>query len=161
MRTFDASYWDDNFKPKKPSVSLPKKENNEKMKESAELHAWEMRQKPSYLEKMMIGFLKAHNIIDYEFQKIFYIAGKNQYITQYYIADFYFPSKKLILEVDGKFHNKQIKQDNRRTQILKQYYRKIKVIRFTYSDFSNEKKMMELLQKLNIYEYQKMKQNKS
>lgn len=147
MHVYSVNDWNDDFKPKKPSVQLKKEENNERITDSAEIHAWEMRRNPSFLEKMMKEFLDNHGI-NYEFQKIFYIAGKNNYITQYFIVDFYIPNKKLILEVDGKFHKEQAKQDNKRTLLIKEHYRKTKVIRFTYKDMMNSKKLSELLKRL-------------
>lgn len=146
MITLDAVTWSYN-KPRKPLKSYSKTENNKRMQDSAELHAEEMRLQPSPLEKMMQEFLNNHNI-KYEFQKIFYIAGRDRYITQYYIADFYIPSKKLIIEMDGKFHNKQKKADYKRTETIRNHYKKVKVIRFAYYDMQSVKKLSELLERL-------------
>lgn len=147
MKAYDASYWDDSFKPKKPTRPLPKEENNKRIKDSAEIHAWEMKNKPSFLEKMMMGFLDRNHIM-YEFQKIFYIAGKNKYITQYFIADFYVPQRRTIVEVDGKFHKEQTKQDQIRTQLIKKHYKRTFVVRVTYNDFKNPKKLEDLVKRL-------------
>lgn len=135
---YRVNYWEDDWSrnPKRPSRRLKKEVNNEKIKESAEIHAWEMRIKPSWLEKQMMEFLDNHSI-KYEFQKIFYIADKNQYIQRYFIADFFIPDRNLIIEMDGKFHKEQIKYDKMRTELIKEHYRKIKVIRFTYNDVVN------------------------
>ena len=47
MRVLSANDWQDNYKPKSPET---KKENNDKMKESAEFYSDEMRKNPSVLE---------------------------------------------------------------------------------------------------------------
>lgn len=145
----DANWWVDNYKPTNLSKNRPKKTHNIDMEESAEFWADHMRQHPSYLEKMMINFLDSHSV-QYESQKIFYIKRKDGYITQFYIADFYIPTKKLIIEVDGKFHRHQREQDDKRTLDIKKHYKKIKVYRFTYKNFQNPKKLGELLSKLGI-----------
>lgn len=145
--TINANYWDNSFKPSKPTRSLPKKENNEKIQDSAEINAYMMKNNPSFLEKMMMQFLNT-NHISFEFQKIFYIAGKNNYITQYFIADFYIPAKKTIIEVDGKFHQKQSKEDKKRTMLIKEHYKKVKVLRMTYNDIHNPRKLEDLLKRI-------------
>lgn len=135
------------YNPQKRGHTLPKKENNKKLQDSAEVNAWWMRKNPSFLERMMLQFLDNNNI-QYEFQKIFYIAGKNNYITRYFIADFYIPSKKVVIEMDGKFHKEQEKQDKRRTALIKDYYKKVKVIRMTYKDMNNPNKLRDLLTRI-------------
>ena len=63
--------------------------------------------------------------IDFEFQKIIYTDNKH-----FFIADFYIPSKNLIIELDGEYHDnaKQQEKDIWRTKVLKSLgYR---VIRF-------------------------------
>ena len=65
------------------------------------------------------------NKIKYSFQKVFNIDGK------YYIVDFYFPSKKLVIEIDGGYHftKEQKEKDSKRTKDLKSIG--LKVIRLT------------------------------
>ena len=147
---YRTNFWENdwgNNRPRKPIRKLKKEVNNERMQDSAEVNAWWMRRNPSFLEKMMMEFLD-NNHIQYEFQKIFYIAGKNKYIEQYYIADFYIPSRRTIIEVDGKFHEQQKKYDSKRTELIKQYHKKVKVIRIKYPDFKNAKKLNDLLTRI-------------
>ena len=69
----------------------------------------------TYAERLLKTFLAGK--IDFEFQKIIYTDNKKHF----FIADFYFPSKNLIVELDGEYHDniKQQDKDNWRTQILK------------------------------------------
>lgn len=142
---YDAYFWDKNYKPKR--YSLSKNKNNERLKESAEINAEYMKANPSFLEKMVIEFFDSHDV-QYEFQKIFYIADKYQYIKRYFIADFYIPAKKLIVEADGKYHEERKKYDEWRTQVIKEHYRKVKVLRVTYNDLKNGIKLQKLLHRV-------------
>lgn len=128
-------------------IPIPKGPHNQNVRRNAELHAREMKSNPSWLEKQMIEFLTSHNI-PFEFQKIFYIRSSGGFIKQYYIADFYIPKNHTILEVDGRFHNDQVKLDNLRTWNIQKHYPKVRVVRWESRDFhsyANMKKLLEVL----------------
>lgn len=77
----------------------------------------------TYAERLLKTFLTGK--IDFEFQKIIYTDNKH-----FFIADFYIPSKNLIIELDGEYHD-NVKQQNKdiwRTQLL--HSLGYKVIRF-------------------------------
>ena len=100
----------------KPYKEEPKENTAEYYKHVLEINA-------TYAERLLKKFLTGK--IDFEFQKIIYTDNKH-----FFIADFYIPSKNLIIEVDGEYHNdaKQQDKDIWRTKILKSLgYR---VIRF-------------------------------
>ena len=121
--------------------------HNTNIRKSAEKYAKAMRNKPSWLEKQMIDFLKYQDI-KYQFQKIIYIKSGAGYIKYYYIVDFFFPQKNIILEVDGAFHKNQEEFDEFRTKDIQKYYPKYTVIRWDNKDFrsySNMKKLISLL----------------
>ena len=124
-----------------------KQTHNKEIRSSAESRAEEMRTWPSPLEERMIAFLDKH-YIHYEFQKIFYIHHEDGWILRYYIADFYIPDKKIIIEVDGKFHDEQKQKDKTRTRIIQENYPMVEVLRFTWEDVSDEDTMNDLLWKL-------------
>ena len=67
----------------------------------------------TYAERLFKTFLTGK--IDFEFQKIIYTDNKH-----FFIADFYIPSKNLIIELDGEYHDniKQQDKDIWRTQLL-------------------------------------------
>jgi len=61
------------------------------------------------------------------------VRWKRQFPISYsdgrYILDFYCPSRKLAVEIDGEYHNSQREYDERRTQWLATHG--IRVLRFT------------------------------
>lgn len=118
--------------------------HNLEVRTTAEFRASEMALYPSPLEAKMISFLDKHHV-NYETQKIFYIYAENGWIIRYYIADFFVPSVNVIIEVDGKFHDKQKQHDKDRTKIIQQNYPWVQVLRYRWEDFSDNAKMAELL----------------
>lgn len=100
----------------KPHKEEPKENTAEYYKHRLEVNA-------TYAERLLKAFLTGK--IDFEFQKIIYTDNKH-----FFIADFYIPSKNLIIELDGEYHDeaKQQEKDIWRTKILKSLG--YKVIRF-------------------------------
>ena len=100
----------------KPYKEEPKENTAEYYKHILEVNA-------TYAERLLKTFLAGK--IDFEFQKIIYTDNKH-----FFIADFYIPSKNLIIELDGEYHDdaKQQEKDIWRTKILKSLG--YKVIRF-------------------------------
>ena len=119
-------------------------EHNREIMYSAQARAAEMEVFPSKLEERMKDFLDRYGIY-YESQKIFYIYAEDDWIIRYYIADFYIPDKCIIIEVDGKFHDKHKQHDKERTKEIQRNYPGIEVLRYKWQDMSNKKKMQELL----------------
>ena len=75
----------------------PKENTAERYKHILEVNA-------TYAERLFKSFLTGK--IDFEFQKIIYTDNKH-----FFIADFYIPSKNLIIELDGEYHNDIKQQD--------------------------------------------------
>ena len=164
MITFNANYWEDHniyiANKKRDAVRIEKKIKSKKesqnrlrdrdatIKGLSKHYSEEMRVNPSELEKRMIDFLNTHNI-QYEFQKAFLIKNKNKNIDRFYIADFYIPSKNLIIETDGAFHDRQVKEDYLRTKDIQAHYPNVKVIRWRWHDFESYTKMKDLLKRLD------------
>lgn len=126
-------------------IPIPKAVNNKRVRNNAEGHVFNMKKKPSWLEKKMMEFLDNHKI-KYEFKKIFYISSRN-FIKHYYIADFYISRKDVVLELDDVTHH-DIKYDEYRTWNIKKHLPKIRVMRWKASDFhsyNNMKKLLEML----------------
>ena len=101
----------------KPYKEEPKENTAEYYKHILEVNA-------TYAERLLKTFLAGK--IDFEFQKIIYTDNKKHF----FIADFYIPSKNLIVELDGEYHDdiKQQDKDIWRTKILQSFgYR---IIRF-------------------------------
>jgi very-short-patch-repair endonuclease len=164
MIIFNANHWEDydTYIAKKRAKSkhaekkkLSKKEKNRKLeahnstiKEVARYYAQEMKQEPSALERRMQDFLDNRKV-QYEFQKPLYIKKKNTRIRKFYIADFYIPDKNLIIETDGKFHDNQIIQDERRTKDIQKFYPNIRILRWRWHDFDSPVKLEELMSYLH------------
>ena len=101
----------------KPYKEEPKENTAEYYKHILEVNA-------TYAERLLKTFLAGK--IDFEFQKIIYTDNKH-----FFIADFYIPSKNLIIELDGGYHetSEQKQKDAWRTGVLNSIG--YKVIRFT------------------------------
>ena len=59
----------------------------------------------------------------YDFLRTYTVRFRRQAVINKYIADFYCPEAKLIIELDGSqhFEDKGIKYDEQRTAFLEQY----------------------------------------
>ena len=87
------------------SIKPYKEEPREKSKENtAEHYKHILEVNATYAERLLKTFLIGK--IDFEFQKIIYTDNKH-----FFIADFYIPSKNLIIELDGEYHNDVKQQD--------------------------------------------------
>jgi len=111
--------------------------------DSAKTNRAKLIQTATKSEREFIGFLKSEGI-KYEFQKIFY------YDSSYYIVDFYIPSAKLVIEVDGRYHDSSIQQrdDELRTRRLKTICGVNELIRFANDDLKNSAFVID-----KMYEY--------
>ena len=118
--------------------------HNREIMVSAEYRATQMDTWPSPLEERMKEFLDRYSIY-YKSQKIFYIYADNGWITRYYIADFYIPDKKIIIEVDGKFHDDHKQHDKMRTKEIQEQYPGVEVLRYKWKDLDDIDKMDSLL----------------
>jgi len=81
-----------------------------------------LRNNPTQAETFLWGYLKNSQLEGRKFRR--------QSSIKSFIVDFYCPEEKLVIELDGDFHfdNKAIKDDEKRTLILKK--EGLKVIRF-------------------------------
>ena len=84
---------------KNEPIEEPKENIAEHYKHILEINA-------TYAERVLYSFLTGK--IDFEFQKIIYTDNKKHF----FIADFYIPSKNLIIELDGEYHD-DAKQQNK------------------------------------------------
>lgn len=163
MQVYNANYWEETRdyllkkeSNKKNSIlkkakakqekqkKKQKQKHNRKMEKQSTCYAEEMRAEPSFLERRMQQFLDRFGI-QYEFQKVLDIKRKDGYIKKFYIADFYIPSKNLIIETDGAFHDNQVEYDENRTKYIQKQYPNIKVLRWRWHDFDSYAKVKNLL----------------
>ena len=122
-------------------------EHNKEVMDSARFRAEKMNIWPSPLEERMKEVLDISGI-HYEQQKIFYIYADDGWIIRYYIADFYIPDKNIIIEVDGRFHDRHKQHDKMRTKEIQEQYPKVEVVRFNWKEVHNRKIMESLIEKL-------------
>ena len=121
----------------KPYKEEPKENTAEYYKHILEVNA-------TYAERLLKTFLAGK--IDFEFQKIIYTDNKH-----FFIADFYIPSKNLIIELDGGYHetSEQKQKDAWRTGVLNSMG--YKVIRFTNSQILSSYDLDWVLKIINKY----------
>lgn len=95
------------------SEGSTKSYKEEPKENTAEYYKHILEVNATYAERLLKTFLTGK--IDFEFQKIIYTDNKH-----FFIADFYIPSKNLIIELDGEYHDnaKQQNKDIWRTQLL-------------------------------------------
>ena len=87
------------------STKSYKEEPGEDSKENtAEYYKHILEVNATYAERLLKTFLTGK--IDFEFQKIIYTDNKH-----FFIADFYIPSKNLIIELDGEYHDDAKQQE--------------------------------------------------
>ena len=121
----------------KPYKEEPKENTAEYYKHILEVNA-------TYAERLLKTFLAGK--IDFEFQKIIYTDSRH-----FFIADFYIPSKNLIIELDGGYHetSEQKQKDAWRTGMLNSMG--YKVIRFTNSQILSSYDLDWVLKIINKY----------
>ena len=94
----------------------------------------ELRKKPTVAEKIVKSELKRIQI-KFVFQKGFY-AVKGKIKGVHYIVDFYIPSLRLAIEVDGEYHNSRILKDRFRDNWIKEK-REVNVLRVPNENAKN------------------------
>jgi hypothetical protein len=97
------------------------------------------RSTPSYLEKSFNNWLIANNILEFIQNKTFRCGKK------IYYGDFFFPDKKLLIELDGIQHKETVEYDLNRDQSILRYH-DVTTIRITHKEYMAKTKMELLLQ---------------
>ncbi len=98
--------------------------------------ARELRKNPTESEKILWEVLRKRRLGGYRFirQKPF-VYEINQKKKHFFIADFYCPEKKLVIECDGSSHDYQLYYDQQRDLKLKSL--DIKTLRIRNEDLLN------------------------
>ena len=107
--------------------------------------ARDLRQNHTGAEKMLWEKLRNRRFRNLKFLRQHPIYYKFDNQRKFFIADFYCHEIKLVIEIDGKIHNKQIAYDQIRTEIIN--LKKINVIRFTNEEIYQNINLV--LKKLN------------
>ena len=101
-------------------------------------YARKLRKNPTKAEKYFWIQVRRKNILDMKFTRQYIVSHfDNDQRAHFYIADFHCHQKKLIVEIDGAYHNqtKQIEYDRIRDEILIQMG--YTVLRFKNEDVLN------------------------
>ncbi|HEX9062748.1 MAG TPA: endonuclease domain-containing protein [Clostridia bacterium] len=115
------------------------------MKENISEITRELRKRQTKSEKAFWELVRNRNLGE-KFVRQFAISFEYEDKNRFFIADFYCHDKKLVVEIDGKIHEKQKDYDKLRTQIINQLG--ITVIRFTNEEIENIDLVKEKLMKL-------------
>ena len=90
----------------------------------------------SYAKDLRNNMTKEENHLWYDFLRSYSIKFTRQEVIGHYIADFYCPTVKLVIEIDGKSHHSEEAQiyDTERTNFFENHG--ITVIRFFNTEVS-------------------------
>jgi very-short-patch-repair endonuclease len=111
--------------------------------------ARQLRQRMTEEEKLLWQGLRAHRFKGYKFRRqhpIVYQVVERR--TSFYIADFYCGIKKLVIELDGKYHDFPAQQeyDNARDKLMKEFG--MKILRIKNEELKDMQKVLEKIEEL-------------
>lgn len=104
------------------------------------------RGKQSWLERSFDEWLKSNNVTNYFTEEPF----KRLDLIKTYFADFYFPDKKLIIELDGTQHKKTVEYDIERDSYISHTYG-VKIIRISHQEYKKKTRIEEIMKLLDIH----------
>jgi len=79
----------------------------------------ELRRQSTPAEIYFWKKVRGRQLFGFKFRRQQYIQFfQSENLQKYFIVDFYVPSKKLIIEIDGGIHKNQVKYDKKRESIL-------------------------------------------
>lgn len=107
-----------------------------KLIEISKVISRDLRKNSTEAEKILWEALRRKNLDGKKFYRQYVIFHDITGRETFFVSDFYCHSDKLIIELDGKYHEYQLPQDAERTKILN--YLGLKVIRFKNDDVIND-----------------------
>ncbi len=117
------------------------------IKRIAVLRSRQLRRNSTNAEKIFWNSVRNRKFLGKKFNRQFPIFYDLNGKESFFIADFYCHEEKLIIEIDGKIHEKQIEKDLKRTEILNSLG--YKVIRFNNEEIESD--VEKVLGKIKIY----------
>jgi very-short-patch-repair endonuclease len=102
--------------------------NKKKLVEIAKAICRELRTNSTEAERILWEVLRNKNLGDKKFYRQYPIYHDITGRETFFVADFYCHESKLIIELDGKYHQHRLKADKERTKVLNCLG--LKVIRF-------------------------------
>jgi leucyl-tRNA synthetase len=110
--------------------------------------ARELRKNQTPAEVILWKLLRNRRLLGFKFLRQHpIVVEKYNGRTGFYIADFYFSEKKLVIEVDGLIHAFQIDYDKARDVIMNEF--ELTVFRITNDEV--EENVFEVLKKIKLY----------
>ena len=104
----------------------------------------DLRKRATPAEKIIWNALRNRKFMGKKFNRQFPIYYDLLGRESFYIADFYCHEEKLVIEIDGGYHERQKELDKHRTEIINMYG--IRVIRFRNEEI--EKDLEKVMKKL-------------
>lgn len=121
-----------------------------KLREIAKERCRELRKNQTSSEEILWKVIRNRSFFGKKFYRqyplFFDYLGKETF----YIADFYCHEEKLVIEIDGKIHEKQKRKDKLRTDVINTLG--IEVMRFKSEDLENklDEVLMRLKKEINV-----------
>jgi len=109
--------------------------NRRKLVEVAKVVCRELRKNSTEVERKLWEAVRAKKLgkkFYRQFPLFHDITGRETF----FVADFYCYEEKLIIELDGKYHQYRLKEDEKRTKILN--YLGLRVVRFGNEEVMND-----------------------
>lgn len=102
------------------------------------------RNKRSYLEQSFSGWLAVQfPLLDVKCEAPF----RRMDMTKTYFADFYFPTLRLVIELDGSQHNDTVEYDTERDSYIQQVYG-VRVVRISHREYTQQTRVGEITELL-------------
>ncbi len=120
---------------------------NSSLKRIATMRCRELRKKQTNAEKIFWEIVRNRKFMGLKINRQFPIYFESDGKESFFIADFHCFEKKLVIEIDGKIHERQQTEDLVRTKILNELG--FNVIRFKNDEVENN--INEVLVKLKNY----------
>lgn len=95
----------------------------------------DLRKRSTNAEKILWEVVRNRKLLNLKIHRQYPIFYDFNGINKFFIADFYCHEKRLVIEIDGSYHEQQRDYDNSRTEIINLLG--IKVIRFTNEEIEN------------------------
>ncbi len=106
-----------------------------KLKTIAKELCRELRKNATISERIVWNIVRNRKLNNRKFYRQYPIFYDLNGLQKFFIADFYNHETKLVIEIDGGYHQRQIEYDVMRTEIINLLG--IKVIRFTNEEVEN------------------------
>jgi very-short-patch-repair endonuclease len=112
--------------------------SKQKLTETANRICRDLRKNSTQVERMFWEMVRNKKFLGKKFYRQYPIFHDLTGKETFFIADFFCFEDKLIVELDGKYHQYRLKEDEERTKILN--HLGLKVIRFSNDEVINDMK---------------------